>query len=330
LANWLSRTGYYLLTIFFGKATKAFTQNQPRRPQFYNCIPFSPSNLTAIIIITMPRLLYNALVDGYKRNCEVTKDKFQLFLRATVRDDMPASTLRGQEGVLKEIYSFLIPLGGEHPFHPSMAIYRMHIEFCRIREFNFPVCALENCGGWDREFNKPVVVVGTNRKFWSGCLNVFSGCSEVLLRYIMHHSSLPWRQNRDGSYWDEMQLRKYFRQFAKDFCSEPDSCRGKCAVLPGDTVIWEFKEDGQREMKRFRPASKAELEDRGFIRPHEDCDSEQQQCGCNCNWSLLMEQMAAEAREVREASPDDSNAIHEDFEWEDEDFEADSEEDEGL
>lgn len=91
-------------------------------------------------------------------------------------------------------------------------------------------------------------------------------------------------------YSDEMQLRERFREFARINCYNPESCRGNCGVLPGDTIVWDFRDDGRREMKRYQPASKEELQERGWLCTHAEC-SDDKEC------FALLEEFAVSFRE---------------------------------
>jgi hypothetical protein len=235
----------------------------------------------------MPRLLYNALVEKHERYCEETDVNVQLFLGATIRDDSHASLLRGMDDVLKEIHSYLIPPGRKPLFAPDAYMYSVNVPFCGSYERNwYEVSALENCGLWRlKHFNKPPNV-DPGRTLWSGSLETFPTNTPSLLHHFMTLVVAHTRRNQDDSYWNEMQLREQYRQFARRTCNDPELCCGFCGLLPGDTIIWEFKDVDlwefkdfhNRQVKGFQPAFKEELQERGYWRMdphHKECSDEE-------------------------------------------------------
>jgi hypothetical protein len=224
----------------------------------------------------MPRLLYNALVDAHEKYCEDTDANFHLFLGTTILDYSHASLLRGMDGVLKEIYSSLIPPGREPSFPPCTHMYRVNIRYCGSSfEGNCVVSALANCGGW-HNFNKPPNV-DPDRTLWLGSLKTLPSYTRFLMHIFMTHYVVPFGRNDDDSYWNEMQIRERFRKFARINCDNPELCCGRCALLPGDTVTWEFKYVDHRQVKGFQPASKEELQERGWLMDpqHKECSDEE-------------------------------------------------------
>jgi hypothetical protein len=227
----------------------------------------------------MPRLLYNALVEKHERYCEETDVNVQLFLGATIRDDSHASLLRGMDDVLKEIHSYLIPPGRKPLFAPDAYMYSVNVPFCGSYERNCcEVSALENCGLWRcKDFNKPPNV-DLGRTLWSGSLETFLTNTPSLLHRFMTIVVVYTRRNQDDSYWNEMQLREQFREFARITCNDPELCCGRCGLLQGDTITWEFKDLHNRQVKGFQPASKEELQERGYwlMDPHhKECSDEE-------------------------------------------------------
>jgi len=71
-----------------------------------------------------------------------------------------------------------------------------------------------------------------------------------------------WNKNEDGSYLNEGQLRRLWKDFAVPrFCqSSGGRCKGCCAALPGDTV---FCRGGTSY--KYEPGTQEELQERGWL-----------------------------------------------------------------
>lgn len=207
----------------------------------------------------MPRLLEEKLLEegkDYQRN-------FRVFLAAsTIRDDSNPSAIKGEEGLLRRIRSFLRPkriLGADED-----CTYKIQMDFCDGTE-HCHADALEGCGFYGDESDDYI----TNKNKRSGSLLSFPLISRFTLNQFFHEGGGATLRNKDGSYYSNMQLREAYYSYNRIHCcgSPHGACRGKCGALPGDTIEW-IGYYSSRIMTGFQPATLDELVERKWETNH--------------------------------------------------------------
>lgn len=168
----------------------------------------------------------------------------------------PAAKLRGLPDVWKSIFEFARPLDNEGDFY-----YKMAIVMCMGTE-HVHVEALEN-----NDSNSSGRTGTREQQQHFGFLSnqTIGGASWVLTKKFLRQYA--WSKNDDGSYLQEGQLRKLWRDFVLEhYCGSPTGrCKGACAVLPGDTVYWRRTSYGYPQSYKYEPATQEDLEERGYL-----------------------------------------------------------------
>ena len=185
---------------------------------------------------------------------KVKKEFLSMFIKnvlpGTIKTTNILSKLRGYPAVLERVHDFAVPMVNERDFY-----YKIIMKLCMGGEGVW-VEALEQQenGNEDRGDDGRMIVSSLNN-------NLIGGAQFCLTKdFLKEHA---WDQNEeDGSYLNEGQLRKLWKEYAVPRFCDSRRCRGMCCALPGDSV---FHYEGEPDCVKYEPATQEELKERGFL-----------------------------------------------------------------